>query len=96
MKFELTEAQQIRFEAWSQYHWEVLHKGWAPRVGNDGFAGWFMFGPTGVGCNVKYQCEWCHKDEACREIDLTEDDDGKFIVEYDEHWNEIFTHKYGL
>ena len=90
-KFELDDKQQARLDAWFKHHWDVVHKGWRPRPGNDGFAGFYMFGPTGVGCNVKYQCAWCPDGSPQQEVDLTidEDDTGDLIIEYDENWNRI-------
>lgn len=88
-KFELTEAQQERMDAWSKHHWGVVHQGFRPHAGNDGFAGFFMFGPTGVGCNVKYECAWCNANSPHRTVDLTEDEDGSFIYQYDENWNRL-------
>ncbi len=87
-KFELSEQQQARMDAWFKHHWEVVHKGWRP-PDMSGFAGFFMFGPTGCGCNVKYECAWCAKDNPCRIVDLTDDDAGGFIYEYDENWNRL-------
>lgn len=89
-KFELSDAQQARMDAWFKHHWEVVHKDWRPRAGNNGFAGFYMFGPTGCGENVKYQCAWCAEDSPRRELSLTEDsDEGGFIYEYDADWNRI-------
>lgn|SRR5574337_1112355 len=89
-KFELTDQQQARMDAWFKHHWDVVHKGWRPRPGNDGFAGWFRFGPTGIGDNVEYECAWCADDSPHRKVILTEDsDEGGFIYEYDENWNRL-------
>ena len=88
-KFSLNDVQQARMSAWFKHHWDVIHKNWRPRAGNNGFAGWYMFGPTGIGDNVKYKCAWCVDDKG--EVDLTidEDGDGDLIVRYDENWNRL-------
>lgn len=90
-KFELTKEQQERLDAWFKHHWDVVHKGWRPRPGNDGFAGWYQFGPTGIGCNTKYTCAWCVDNDPKGVVDLTidEDGDGELIIQYDENWNRL-------
>ena len=89
-KFELEDKQQARLDAWFKHHWEVVHKDWQPRD-MSGFAGWYMFGPTGCGNNVKYRCAWCKDNDPKGEVDLTidEDDTGDLIIEYDENWNQL-------
>jgi hypothetical protein len=90
IKFELTEQQQTRYEAWQKHHWEIAHKGFHPR-GESPIVCWFIFGPTGIGKNVKVKCQWCNPGHQGHEVDLTEDEDGDghFIVKYDENWNPL-------
>lgn len=89
-KFELNDAQQARMDAWFKHHWDVVHKGWRP-PDMSGFAGHFMFGPTGCGCNVEYKCAWCPDDSQQGRLIMTvdEDGDGEFLYEYDENWNKL-------
>ena len=88
-KFELSEQQQARFDAWFKHHWEVVHAGFRPRD-MSGFAVWFHFGPTGCGCNAQVECVWCPEGHQGHEVILTEDsDEGVFIYEYDENWNRL-------
>lgn len=87
IKFELDQDQQARFDAWFQHHWNVVHKGFHPRD-MSGFACEFTFGPTVEGCNCKVECVWCPQGAPGHECNLTVDDGGELIVQYDEDWNE--------
>lgn len=88
VKFEFTEAQQARYSAWFKHHWEIVHKGFHPR-GDSPVTSWFIFGPTGIGDNVRVECQWCNEGHQGHTLDLTEDDGGGFIFEYDEDWNRL-------
>lgn len=85
-KFELNDQQQERMNSWFKHHWDVVHKGWRP-PDTSGYAGKFLFGPTGCGCNVSYECAWCVDNSPNHKINLTfDEDDGEFIFKYDENW----------
>jgi hypothetical protein len=83
--FEIDDQQHARFKAWSDHHWGVVHKGFTP-PDFSGFGNQFVFGPTGLGCNVSVKCAWCTKDCPQHEVVLTKDDDDQFIVDYDDNW----------
>lgn len=88
IKFELNPQQEARYKAWLTHHWEVIHKGFHPR-GDSPVVCWFIFGPTGIGDNIRVECQWCPEGHQGHELDLTEDDDGEFIFQYDENWNRL-------
>lgn len=87
-KFELDKEQQARVDAWFDHHWGVVHKGFRPR-GDSPVVCQYVFGPTGIGCNAKVVCAWCNEGYQGHECDLTLDDDGEFIIQYDENWNQL-------
>ena len=87
-KFELDDAQQARMDAWFKHHWDVVHKDWRP-PDMSGFAGHFLFGPTGCGDNVEYRCAWCPDKSEQGHLIMTTDDDGEFLYEYDENWKRL-------
>lgn len=86
--FKLSANQKKRMDAWFQYHWDVVHANWRPRD-SSGFAGWHRFGPTLSGCNTEYHCAWCKEGDPKGDLNMTEDDDGDFIYEYDETWKRL-------
>lgn len=91
IKFELSEQQEARAKSWFKHHADTIHKGFNP-PDKSGFAVWYSFAPTGMGCNVKMECAWCEGDVSGKEVNLTEDDDdpeGGFIYDYDENWKRL-------
>jgi hypothetical protein len=87
-KFELSADQQARVDAWFKHHWEVVHAGFRPRE-MTGVAVKFTFIPTGMGPSSQVECVWCKEGHQGHAVDLTEDDEGGFIYEYDENWNRL-------
>jgi hypothetical protein len=73
-EFKLDKEQTERFEKWA----EKQAKKTARSSDSFGFRFQFIFGPTGMGCNVRVV------DAFTKEyVDLTQDDDGEFLFNED-------------